>query len=300
MDSSASSSIQQVIPMSVLPALGPLSSAELTSQVIEESINLHLLAKNNEADKIRAFTNENNIKVVKRGCLKIDQNGNTPAMLAAHFNRKEALLALLAPFFIIPEDQDIDKLLHHKNHYGQNILSLVTLHIDTLFAAHSILIEFEAAAHDWDPYRARLCLRENLGSTQEAMVSLSCLDKIERRLQKHQQQPKLLAKIFLNLFLVKTIFFGLDVITDVNLVVNYWREWGNETIIQKPCVAFKNQSSSLPLHCYSQAISRSERFIGTLVLICGPFALYFFEVLRFRIFSHWLEEVNGFLNFCKV
>ena len=294
-------SIHQVIPLSVLPALSPLSS-EFATKVIEDSPNLHLLAKDNEASKIRAFTIECNILEVKRCCLTPDMNGNTPAMIAAYFNRKEALLALLGPFFTIPDDKDqIFKLLHHRNKAGQNILSLVSLHIDTLFAAHALLLEFEAAAHDWNSYQIRLCLRKNLGSTKEAMVSLSCLEKIEKRPQKEdrrQYQPQLFARFLVSIFLVKSIFYAADVITDVILVINYWNEWKNETF---PAAHTKDldlrrctiSEMQLPLNCYSQAISSAERFIGTLVLICAPFALYFFEMLRFRTFSAWIERKLG-------
>ena len=290
--SSGHPSINQVIPMSVLPALSPLSS-EFAKKVIEDSTNLHQLAKDNEVAKIRAFTNEHNILEVKQACLTTDINGNTPAMTAAHFNQKEALLALLGPFFTIPDDKDIFKLLHHRNKAGQNILCLVSFHIDTLFAAHALLIEFEAAAHDWDSYQIRLCLRKNLGSTKEAMISLSCLEKIEKRHQqkeKTSRQPQLFAKLLVSIFLVKSIFYATDVITDVILVMNYWNEWKNQTYtppLDLSCFSKKFQLP--PLTCNSQAISSAERFIATLVLICAPFALYFFEMLRFRPFSAWVD-----------
>ncbi len=40
-----------------------------------------------------------------QACLKVDNDGNTPAMIAAMNNHKEALLQLLAPFITSSDTQ---------------------------------------------------------------------------------------------------------------------------------------------------------------------------------------------------
>ncbi len=43
-----------------------------------------------------------------QACLKVDNDGNTPAMIAAMNNHKQALLQLLAPF-ITSNDKEVSK-----------------------------------------------------------------------------------------------------------------------------------------------------------------------------------------------
>ena len=57
-----------------------------------------------------------------------DHQGNTPAMEAAMRCNKEALLALMQPFLVFPNGGELDRLLHHKNTEGQNLLAYVAHH----------------------------------------------------------------------------------------------------------------------------------------------------------------------------
>ena len=41
---------------------------------------------------------------------------------------KEALLALMQPFLVFPNGGELDRLLHHKNTEGQNLLAYVAHH----------------------------------------------------------------------------------------------------------------------------------------------------------------------------
>ena len=88
------------------------------------------------------------------------------AMVAAMHNHKEALQTLLAPFFSTPLDSDIDLLLHHVNKKGQNLMAFVSVHCETLFAAHGMLVEFEAAVHSWNSYQVMSCFRKHLGTVE--------------------------------------------------------------------------------------------------------------------------------------
>ena len=54
--------------------------------------------------------------------------GNTPAMEAAMRCNREALLALMQPFLVFPNGDELDRLLHHRNAEGQNLLAYVSHH----------------------------------------------------------------------------------------------------------------------------------------------------------------------------
>ena len=154
----------------LLPALlnpfGTEVAFEVSGGFESLGANLHYLANDNNSSAIREFTDRHTIDQVKIKVLETNTDGNTPAMVAALCNHKEALLALLGPFFMIPHDDDLDQLLHHCNTNGQNLIAIVADHMETLQTACSILVEFEAATHGWDDYEIALCFREHLGSTQ--------------------------------------------------------------------------------------------------------------------------------------
>ncbi len=61
--------------------------------------------------------------------LKPDSNGNLPAMIAAIYNHKEALLQLLAPFITSEDASKIKRLVHHTNARGQRLLGVNFINI---------------------------------------------------------------------------------------------------------------------------------------------------------------------------
>ena len=46
---------------------------------------------------------------------------------------------------------------------------------------------------------------------------------------------------------------------------------------------------NVSLHCFSESISNVERGLWTLSFMAVPFVFFFFELLRFRTFSAWIE-----------
>lgn len=294
--------------------------------------NLHLLARNNGAAEIREFTSTRHIDEVKMACMKHDEAGNTPPMTAALYNKKEALLALLGPFFVIPHDEDIDKLLHHRNKAGQSLLAIVVLHMESLFAAHGLLVEFEAAAHNWDSFEVEKCFRTTLGSSKGAAATLELFRRIEVKQQPKSTKVKLALKIFTHILLIRSFFMVFDVTTDIMLLFEYYDGWENHdfraaslnNIVypgfqvakpqHSPCLRAEHIATgtgfngthyiyndyNTSLRCYSRAISDENRFKGTLLVILLPFLFYFFELLRFRTFSTWIEaKINAqSLNCC--
>ena len=302
----------------VIPTLSPLSE-EMASNVTS---NLHWLAVNNQVDQLRALTNQSDITSVKENCLVADESGNIPAMLAAQHNCQEALMALLAPFSIIDnlDDKYIHRLLHHQNNAGQNLLFLVVQHMDSLFSAHALLIEFEAVAHRQSTDGVHHCLRKHLGTGPGASASMAYLEKIKARkksaTERSRQNSKLFLKAFISIFLVKSFLYLLDVVTDIVLIIEYFYEWktgdgtGSGVLfpgqIARPsrdsCMdlqqvanytgfTLKNESSAdLSLNCYSRYISKHQRFVGTLVITCLPFMFNLFEMWRFQTFSSWMSD----------
>ena len=298
--------------------------------------NLHLLARSNQVSAIRDYASTREIDQLKMDLMRVNDDGNTPAMVAALHNNKEALLALLGPFFVIPQDEDIDGLLHHRNKKGQTLLAIVTLHMESLFAAHALLVEFEAASHNWDSYRVQKCFRNSLGSNRGAIATLALYKRIKRDHGKKKFTTStitLVVKIFGLMLLVRSFFLVLDVVTDVMLLFEYLEHFdtwdsteeghvggilypGEQDIIRDPPPCFASETiesddgnplshyvinkSNVSLTCYSKLISGRSRFIATLIIIMLPFLFYFFELLRFRTFSKWLEtKVNvGQLNSC--
>ena len=116
--------------------------------------------------------------------------------------------------------------------------------------------------------------------------------RIERR--NHQKGCPysfvLFVKIFSRIFILKMFFLTLDIVSDGVLLVDYYRIWssnvtsvGNDTCQLPP-------EENVSLKCFQMAISIQERFYGTLSAMLLPIIFYFFELLRFRTFSAWIES----------
>ena len=83
------SDVKMGLGQAIVPALWPVQPLkELTS-------SLHLMARENKAAAIRNYVMDKNIQDVKRAAMEKDGDDNTPPMVAALNNNKEALMALL-------------------------------------------------------------------------------------------------------------------------------------------------------------------------------------------------------------
>ena len=254
-------------------------------------VSLHMCARNNQVDQINLMTSERQLEDVRSACLEADEDGNTPPMVAALNNNKEALLALLATFFIVPDKEDIKQLLHHQNKRHQTLLATVCLHMESLFAAHGILVELEAIAHNWNSYQVQDCFRIHLGSTKESITTKKLYQEMEKN-QSTKSNKTLPSKIcnFLKLFLTLRImlFYLTDVISDFAVLSEYSLN-KNSMLPNFNCSDCERASSEFQLGCYS-CLPSTSRFLLTISLIILPFLLYFFEMLQFRWFSEWLEN----------
>jgi len=100
MDGTGKKDVSIDLGKALWPAMSALGGTpSVKAKMFEVTDNLHLMARTNEARRIREFANDREISDVKERMMNEDDKGNTPPMVAALHNNKEALLALLGPFF---------------------------------------------------------------------------------------------------------------------------------------------------------------------------------------------------------
>jgi hypothetical protein len=278
----------------------------------------HVFAKNNYAREIKHYSDasEDN-SAFTRLCLEANNDGNTPAMEAAMRCNKEALLALLQPFLVFPNSDDLERLLHHENKEGQRLLAYVANHNKVLSVAHGIIIEMEALAHDHNSYKVKECLRTTLGSNASAALSKELFKNIRHKPTETVNKVEVFARVLIVTFLIRTAALFMDMLTDILLLSDYYDQWETQSEATKDLVLFPGKlgapddecltvqheetesgtvffhgqsKENVTLGCYPGAIKGRERFFITLILILLPTSLYFFELLRFRIFSKFLEK----------
>ena len=287
-----------------------------------EMNNLHFLASHNCVDEIKrlcdsSFTKNKTYDLFLKECNQKDRNGNTPAMVAALGGNREALLALLSPFSMVEEceEEELKKLLHHRNKNGQQLISLVTSQGQTLFVAHGIVIECEAIIHKWDACAFKRCIRNSLGSTNDAAKSLQMFEQIKRDEDANTFKAKALtfSRLLIRILLFRAVFLGIEIGADGALVFHYYHQWVSEGKLAGESHVENNtmrheavetcqriikdatnelneidtgQISFQYYHCF---MSSKTNFIWTLAVMGVPFVFFFFEQLRFRLFSRSID-----------
>ena len=351
----------------------------------------HVFARSNYAREIKRYSDDTDDEAAfTRLCLEANNVGNLPAMEAAMRCNKESLMALMQPFLVFPNGEQLDRLLHHKNKEGQNLLAYVSHHnkvgqgyptsnwirnfriteqlifkifmfhtnlsfvsgiflyvpsffrvisspihlltnnnlillpcTQVLSVAHGILIELEAVAHRHDSYAVKECLRTSLGSTVSAEFSQSLFKNIRHKPRDHLTYVTTFMRVLLLTFAIRTFSYGLDTFTDLILLFDYYRQWDLQYKVHFPGASIESSVSSVTFYdgdkclfdhdyyslaaprdlfggewptynvtlgCYPGAIKGNERFFVTLVFMLLPFPLYFFELVRFRVFSRYIER----------
>ena len=287
-----------------------------------EMNNLHFLASHNCVDEIKrlcdsSFTKNKTYDLFLKECNQKDRNGNTPAMVAALGGNREALLALLSPFSMVEEceEEELKKLLHHRNKNGQQLISLIASQGQSLFVAHGIVIECEAIVHGWDACAFKRCIRNSLGSTIDAGKSLQMFEQIKRDEDSNTFKAKALifSKLLIRILLLRAIFFGVEVGADGALVFQYYHQWVSETKLAEEahvenntigheaidtCQEIVKDATTelneinvrrVPFRYYHCFMSSQTNFIWTLAVLCIPYLFFFFEQLRFRLFSRSID-----------
>ncbi|XP_040572387.1 uncharacterized protein [Lepeophtheirus salmonis] len=288
---------------SLIQLLNSQDDPEITKKIellLQEGDNyLHHYARANysqEINRLSVSLNEEGYFV--QACMETNHDGNYPAMVAAMNNNKESLLALLTP--ILAEDVSLlEKFLHHTNNRGHNIMYLVAHHPGSLFVSWSIIMDLEKRYHDNDPIAIKMCLRKHLGSTYEAHTSVELFDTLQRE-DKRRTKTTFLQSLG-SIFILKMIFYTLDVATDVMLVMEYYNGWSND-IKKNSAILFpgqdsckdhlfiRNNSKLIQLECYPNNLSNKAMFWITLAVIIFPPCLFVFEHLYFGLYSRWFDS----------
>jgi hypothetical protein len=301
---------------------GEISQANLYQSVPDfEHGNsvLHVYARSNYAEEIKKLIDGCENQAFYAMSLKTNCFGETPAILAAKRGHKEALLALLQPMILCHDVKQLDTFLHHKNKEGHQLLTYVSHHAMTLSVIHGILIEMETLVHNHDSYAIKECIRSTLGSSMSSRFTTELLQRL-----RHKQSPVGRAATFIRIlmitFVIRTLFLLLDMYTDVMLLLDYWKQWSQESlddassnvvyfpgVVEPPKNPCKETSVveangtirashvwatvNTTLGCYPGHIGGRDRFCTTISILLLPFFLYYFELLRFRVFSRWVEKM---------
>ena len=221
-----------------------------------------------------------------------------------------------------PSQHDlINKLIHHNNKNSESLLSIVVHFRESMRSVHDILIEFEATVHKWNDTDVHQCVRDALGSTKSAAITKRFYDK-QSKARKEMEGAKIsrffiFMRILHATFLLRIILMSLDLLTDVAVLMGYWREWlksevsaiegrtlasdllsalkifvpGSEegsSCILPEMTRFQN-SSVIPLTCYPRILTPRYKFLVTLVVLWLPTFFYMAEMIRSRYFSNWID-----------
>ena len=128
--------------------------------------------------------------------------------------------------------------------------------------------------------------------------------RIEKRKgddQRTKANIGLFMKIFSKLLFLRVLLFALDVASDTALLLDYHVSDKNITVFNSSQNSMNCSEDSIELECFSNAITQNERFWATITVMLIPNLFYFFELLRFRTFSAWLESkwdpetINSFI-----
>ena len=168
-------------------------------------------------------------------CLTEDDKGNYPAMIAANQQNNEMLISLLSPFINLPHKlkyQHISTLIHHRNKEGKSLLEIVTEKpTKSMSTSEGMLIEFEGLVHDWNHNEFQKCIRSNLGTTIGAMKTLQLFKRCSKRRTQKTGCATLFAtfiKSFTLLFLLRSFFYALDVVSDCVVLAGHFDDWQNK------------------------------------------------------------------------
>lgn len=259
---------------------------------------LHRFAQDNQPTSIRhylaTFYKESNPLQM---CLQVNKDGDFPALLAAKNGNKEALEVLLYFFhqFGSNNQDQLHRFVHHQNKQRQSLLTYLSHYRNVSPSGLATLLDMEFKAHNQDAMATKQCIRDTLGSSQGARFCLKLFLKMHQRPNRFEIAQKIVTVFSLTVVIPKVLMIS-DMVSDCALIRDYRQDWWNEsqnatmnsTFLDR-CWAH-DENPDVKEGCYARLISGKERFMMTLVIFLMPFLLYYFELLRFRPFSAWLEQ----------
>ncbi|TRY71041.1 hypothetical protein TCAL_15010 [Tigriopus californicus] len=259
---------------------------------------LHRFAQDNQPTSIRhylaTFYKESNPLQM---CLQVNKEGDFPALLAAKNGNKEALEVLLYFFhqFGSNNQDQLHRFVHHQNKQRQSLLTYLSHYRNVSPSGLATLLDMEFKAHNQDSMATKTCIRDTLGSSQGARFCLNLFLKMHQRPNRFEIAQKIVTVFSLTVLIPKILMIS-DMVSDCALIRDYRHDWWEEAhnatlnVTSLDRCLEQDQSPDIIEGCYARLISGKERFLMTLVIFLMPFLLYYFELLRFRPFSEWLEH----------
>ena len=229
----------------------------------------------------------------------MDENslGNFPAMEAAKYNNPNCLFLLLSPVMhkSFSRSQEslalVRKFIHHRNAQNQTILSMVGEFKNSLFLAHSMLVQMEHIIHEENDLEFLRCVQHRIGSNLKAK---EVVDVVQAKNPGPVKRTLQYLGILFIYFLIPLFFFFLDISTDAFLVQKYFYETLNATFLERQSRLLERcESGNLTLTCYGLGPSSVHKFALSLAIIILPYVFYVVEVTK--NFSAELREAD--INF---
>ena len=183
---------------------------------------LHRHAQMNYFEAIKKLFNGTKDFIFRNLIFQKNKNGNNPLMSAAISNSNQSLCFMMYKLVTQLSDAEAEELLHHKNNFGETLLSLVLQQQGTLLVPKTILLELEKSYHGSEKEVTK-CFRKTLQSSLEVHKALANIEETyEKGIFK---KIRIWMKVLVFSFLVPVIFMLVDMGTDTNLTVEYHNDY---------------------------------------------------------------------------
>ena len=270
----------------------------------------------------------------KEMILKESLNGKNPIMISALHSKKESLERFLHHicFYRSLYKDDLDKILHSKDIYGDTILSLILQQSGRLDAAKNIILDMEKKYHgaetetcethstmnkatDEGKRRLLKCLKEHLNPSVEVQKAI---DDIESSLPKSTaKKAGICFRVILKSFLVPVLVLFFDIFFDGVLVYQYsdyenddliddHEKCRNATLSSRMDLIYDNETSlrddahcevekrsAMPFVCIPLALDKYSRFNYSLAFVISPWIFYYIEYCQS---VYWENSVKVAMN----
>ena len=254
----------------------------------------------------------------KEMILKESSNGNNPIMISALHSKKESLERFLQHicFYRSLYTDDLDKILHRRDIYGDTILSLILQQSGRLDAAKNIILDMEKKYHgaeaetdethstvnkatDEGKRRLLKCLKDHLNPSVEVQKAI---DDIDSSLPKSTlKKAAICFRVILKSFLIPVLVLFFDTFFDGVLVYQYgdyendnlFDDYekcrndtlssrmdlihGNETSLRDDAHCEVEKRSAMPFVCIPLALDKYSRFNYSLAFVISPWIFYYIE-----------------------
>ena len=261
-------------------------------------------------------------------------NKSNVLMTAAVFSSEKSLNMLLHIVSLLKSfegKETLEKILHTKNEYNDNLLGLVLQHKDSLHISKHILLELEGKFHS-NTDDMEKCFHDNLTPSIEVLEAIQAVDRTKPKSRCTVMSIR--AKTFVTSFCIPVALMAVDIGFDVALVrvfkdadpvclTTQWEACGTTTAACAPntlylgacnatrASAFSNittacgsntrtwdwepsdvQSAS-PFFCIPLKLALGPRFYYSLGFIIWPWVYYFIEFWQSTIFGSIYEVICG-------